>query len=156
MVKWRRASGERRQQLNWLMAGGAAALVTFVAALFASAAHGGWQVVADFVMCGMATLPATIGVGILKYRVRYDGDRTVEASGAWPLALASRARSPVQGSGLSARPAQSGDTPRTLAAQRHRTWHPDPVEGDVATVPLASLLDGLPSRRQSSCDAEGI
>jgi hypothetical protein len=26
VVRWRRAAGERRQQLNWLMAGGAAAL----------------------------------------------------------------------------------------------------------------------------------
>ena len=84
VVKWRRAAGERRQQLNWLMAGGAAALISFVAALFFSAAHGGWQVVADFVMCGMAALPAAIGVGILRYRL-YEIDRIISRTLAYTI-----------------------------------------------------------------------
>jgi hypothetical protein len=76
VVSWRQATGERRQQLNWLMAGGAAGVISFVAAVFFSAAHGGWQVVADFVVCGMAALPAGIGVAILRYRL-YEIDRIV-------------------------------------------------------------------------------
>jgi hypothetical protein len=84
VVKWRRAVGERCQQLNWLMAGGAAALISFVAALFFSAAHGGWQVVADFVICGVAALPAAIGVGILKYRL-YEIDRIISRTLAYAI-----------------------------------------------------------------------
>jgi hypothetical protein len=84
VVKWRQTAGDRRQQLNWLMAGGAAALISFVAALFFSAAHGGWQVVADFVMCGMAALPAAIGVGILKYRL-YEIDRVISRTLAYAI-----------------------------------------------------------------------
>ena len=37
VVSWRRAAGERRQQLSWLMAGGAAALASFFAAIAAGA-----------------------------------------------------------------------------------------------------------------------
>ncbi|HEV2256455.1 MAG TPA: hypothetical protein VGS06_25200 [Streptosporangiaceae bacterium] len=84
VVNWRRAAGERRQQLSWLMAGAAAALVTFVGALFSAAAHGGWQVVADFVVCGLAALPAAIGVGILKYRL-YEIDRIISRTLAYAI-----------------------------------------------------------------------
>jgi hypothetical protein len=76
VVSWRRASGERRQQLSWLMAGGGAALIAFIAAAFAGAAHGGWQVVSDVLAIGVAALPAGMGVAILKYRL-YEIDRIV-------------------------------------------------------------------------------
>ena len=84
VVSWRRAAGERRQQLNWLMAGGAAALVFFIAAAFASARHGGWQVVGDVLVIGMAALPAAIGVGILKYRL-YEIDRIISRTLAYAI-----------------------------------------------------------------------
>ena len=76
VVSWRRASGERRQQLSWLMAGGAAALVSFIAAAFAGAAHGGWQVVSDVLVIGIAALPAGMGVAILRYRL-YEIERII-------------------------------------------------------------------------------
>jgi hypothetical protein len=84
VVSWRRAAGERRQQLNWLMAGGAAALFSFVAAIFLSAAHGGWQVVAGVVICGVAALPAGIGVAVLKYRL-YEIDRIISRTLAYTI-----------------------------------------------------------------------
>jgi hypothetical protein len=84
VVSWRRAACERRQQLNWLMAGGAAALFSFVAAIFLSAAHGGWQVVAGVVICGVAALPAGIGVAVLKYRL-YEIDRIISRTLAYTI-----------------------------------------------------------------------
>jgi hypothetical protein len=84
VVSWRRARGERRQQLNWLMAGGATALVLFIAALFLSAAHGRWQVVADILACGLAALPAGMGVAILRYRL-YEIERIISRTLAYTI-----------------------------------------------------------------------
>jgi hypothetical protein len=76
VVSWRRSVGERRQQLSWLMAAGAVALVCVVAAAFAQAAHGAWQVVGDVLLIGGAALPVAMGVAILKYRL-YEIDRII-------------------------------------------------------------------------------
>jgi hypothetical protein len=84
VVSWRRASGERHQQLSWLMAGGAAALASFLAAAFTGAAHGGWQVVSDVLVCGVAALPVGMGVAILKYRL-YEIDRIVSRTLAYAI-----------------------------------------------------------------------
>ncbi len=48
------------------------------------------------------------------------------------------------GTGLSARPAQSGDTPRTLAARRHRIGHPDPRERAGGTRTRAGHCGHVP------------
>jgi len=84
VVSWRRASGERRQQLSWLLAGGAVALASFVAAAFAGAAHGGWQVVSDVLVCGVGALPAGMGVAILRYRL-YEIDRIISRTLAYAI-----------------------------------------------------------------------
>jgi hypothetical protein len=84
VVSWRRARGERRQQLNWLMAGGAVALVLFIAAIFLFAAHGGWQVVANILGCGLAALPAGMGVAILRYRL-YEIERIISRTLAYTI-----------------------------------------------------------------------
>ena len=84
IVSWRRATGERRQQLSWLMAGGAVALFSFVGAAFAAAAHGGWQVVSDVLVCGVAALPAGMGVAILRYRL-YEIGRIVSRTLAYTI-----------------------------------------------------------------------
>ena len=84
VVSWRRATGERHQQLSWLMAGGAVALVSFIAAAFAGAAHGGWQVVSDALLIGVAALPAGMGVAILKYRL-YEINRIISRTLAYAI-----------------------------------------------------------------------
>jgi hypothetical protein len=84
IVGWRRAAGERRQQLSWLMAGGAAALISFLAAIFLSTAHGGWQVAGGVVVCGMAALPVGMGMAILKYRL-YEIDRIISRTLAYTV-----------------------------------------------------------------------
>jgi hypothetical protein len=84
VVSWRLAAGERRQQLSWLMAGGAVALVSFIAAAFAGATHGGWHVVGDVLLIGVAALPAGMGVAVLKYRL-YEIDRIVSRTVAYAI-----------------------------------------------------------------------
>jgi hypothetical protein len=84
VMSWRRAAGERRQQLNWLMAGAAIALACFVGSAFAGAADGGWQVAGDVLVIGLAALPAAIGVGILKYRL-YEIDRIISRTLAYAI-----------------------------------------------------------------------
>jgi hypothetical protein len=83
VVSWRRASGERRQQLSWLMAGGAAALIAFLAAIAAGALpHSVRGAVSDVLVCGVAALPVGMGVAILKYRL-YEIDRIVSRTLAY-------------------------------------------------------------------------
>jgi hypothetical protein len=84
VVSWRRAAGERRQQLNWLMAGGGVALVSFVAGVAVAAHHGIWQVVGDVLVIGVAALPAGMGVAILKYRL-YEIDRIISRTLAYAI-----------------------------------------------------------------------
>jgi hypothetical protein len=76
VVSWRRSAGEARQQRNWLMAGGAAALVSFIAGSLIGTAGGVWQVVGGVALAGIAALPVGMGVAILKYRL-YEIDRII-------------------------------------------------------------------------------
>ena len=72
ILSWRRSTGERRQQLKWLIGGAALALVGLV-----MIALGPAQVEAlGFPALALAALPVTIGVGILKYHL-YDIDRII-------------------------------------------------------------------------------
>jgi len=84
VVSWRRAAGERRQQLNWLMADGGAALVSLVAGVVVAAHHGIWQVIGDVLVIGVAALPAGMGVAILKYRL-YEIDRIISRTLAYAI-----------------------------------------------------------------------
>ena len=85
VVSWRRAAGERRQQLSWLMAGGAAALIAFLAAIPAGALPDGvGEVAGDVLVIGIAALPAGIGVAVLKYRL-YEIDRIISRTLAYAI-----------------------------------------------------------------------
>jgi hypothetical protein len=84
---WRRADGERRQQLKWLMSGAAVCMaaiaVTAVVGTLASASPT-VQGVLDVVFIGVAALPVCIGVAILKYRL-YDIDRIISRTLAYAI-----------------------------------------------------------------------
>jgi hypothetical protein len=67
VFEYRRATGERRQQLKWLLAGGT---VSIVALLLTLSLHG------SIFFAGIVALPISIGIGILKYRL-YEIDRLV-------------------------------------------------------------------------------
>jgi len=84
VVSWRRSAGEARQQRNWLMAGGAAALVAFIAGGLIGAAGGVWEVVGGVALAGIAALPAGMGVAILKYRL-YEIDRIISRTLAYAI-----------------------------------------------------------------------
>jgi hypothetical protein len=89
VLSWRRATGERRQQLKWLMSGAAVCM-----AAVAVSAIGGTldraspppavQAVFDVVTIGIAALPVSIGVAILKYRL-YDIDRIISRTLAYAI-----------------------------------------------------------------------
>jgi hypothetical protein len=71
LLSYRRANGERRQQLKWLLAGGTVCLVGIAVGIAA-----GNTVVSDIGWISIVALPAGIGVGVLKYRL-YDIDRLI-------------------------------------------------------------------------------
>ncbi|HEY5051017.1 MAG TPA: hypothetical protein VII50_08955, partial [Acidothermaceae bacterium] len=66
-VVYRRATGERRQQLKWLMAGGTIGIVAIATTLTFGGGMG---------FSGIIAVPVAIGIGILKYRL-YDIDRLI-------------------------------------------------------------------------------
>jgi MFS family permease len=74
VLSWRRATGERRQQLKWLAFGAAVAVVWLIAMLFSS----------SLPMVGIAALPVSMGIAILKYRL-YDIDRIISRTLAYAI-----------------------------------------------------------------------
>ena len=78
VVSWRRSSGERRQQLKWLMGGSAISVVGLVVVFVTTNSFSGSiaSVVRTVFFVAIFALPVSIGVGILKYRL-YDIDRLI-------------------------------------------------------------------------------
>jgi hypothetical protein len=80
VLSWRRSSGERRQQLKWLLSGAAVLVISQVIfqpilALYPHLPQ--VQLVLGFLLgLGAAALPASMAVAILKYRL-YDIDRII-------------------------------------------------------------------------------
>jgi hypothetical protein len=79
VLSYRRSTGDRRQQLKWLMCGSAVALIAIVAgsASLAGTARG----VAAF---GFIALPLSIGVAVLRYRL-FDIDRIISRTLAYAI-----------------------------------------------------------------------
>ncbi|MFI5066628.1 MAG: hypothetical protein ACHP9Z_21990, partial [Streptosporangiales bacterium] len=78
VASWRRSSGERRQQLKWLMSGAVVFGAAVVPTLAASSAL--WELGA----LAFAALPVSIGVAILRYRL-YDIDRLISRTLGYAL-----------------------------------------------------------------------
>jgi hypothetical protein len=78
-LSWRRSSGERRQQLKWLLSGGAAAISL---GLVAGSLTSG--ILSDILTAALLALPVGIGVGILKYRL-YEIDRIISRTLAYVI-----------------------------------------------------------------------
>ncbi|HEY2268459.1 MAG TPA: hypothetical protein VGI96_37995 [Streptosporangiaceae bacterium] len=79
VLSWRRASGERRQQLKWLACG---AMIALCLGLLGNAVIA--NVVSRLLEVGVVALPAGIGVGILKYRL-YDIDKIISRTLAYGI-----------------------------------------------------------------------
>ncbi len=86
-LSWRRATGERRQQLKWLASGAAISIIClFLAASSNSSGNGPtlWGVLGTLAWMGVAALPVSIGVAILKYRL-YEIDRIISRTLAYAI-----------------------------------------------------------------------
>jgi hypothetical protein len=70
-ISWRRSTGERRQQLKWVLCGAAIALVGGVLGSVLST-----SAVGRVLFFAIVALPVSIGVAILKYRL-YEIDRLI-------------------------------------------------------------------------------
>jgi len=85
VLGYRRTAGERRQQLKWLMAGAAICVVAVVATVLAGGSDSpGAQAVQAAGQLGIAALPVSISVGILRYRL-YDIDRIISRTLAYTI-----------------------------------------------------------------------
>jgi hypothetical protein len=85
VVSWRRATGERRQQLKWLTSGAVIAVIGLaLIALGPSTNQVLGRVTHDLAFLALAALPVSMGVGILKYRL-YEIDRIISRTLAYTI-----------------------------------------------------------------------
>jgi hypothetical protein len=83
--RYRRAGGERRQQLKWLAAG---SVVGVVCLAISGTLGGGSSVVGSVLFTvGLASMPLGIGVGILRYRL-YEIDRLISRTLSYAILTA--------------------------------------------------------------------
>jgi len=78
-ISYRRSSGERRQQLKWLMTGSAVVPAGIGIAFLLPGGAGG-----VFALAGFAALPLSIGVAVLRYRL-FDIDRIISRTLAYAI-----------------------------------------------------------------------
>jgi hypothetical protein len=86
-LSWRRAAGERRQQLKWLASGAAVSIVCLVFATGFSTPGRATTllgVIGSLAWFGVAALPVSIGVAILRYRL-YEIDRIISRTLAYAI-----------------------------------------------------------------------
>jgi hypothetical protein len=76
VLAYRGSTGERRQQMKWLLSGGAIGVVGFVFALLFNSNNNTFLRLLSLGFIGVIAVPISIGVGILKYRL-YEIDRVI-------------------------------------------------------------------------------
>jgi hypothetical protein len=84
VASFRRASGERRQQLKWLLGGFTACLGGVIVALALGNQPGAWGVVGQVALLAAFAVPVSMAVAILKYRL-YDIDRIISRTVAYAI-----------------------------------------------------------------------
>jgi hypothetical protein len=84
VVSYRHSSGERRQQLRWLLGGFAIGLAGVVLAIALGYAPGWWKVAGHIAILGIFAVPVSMGVAILRYRL-YDIDRIISRTLAYAI-----------------------------------------------------------------------
>ena len=88
LLSYRHSRGVHRQQLKWLISGGVTGVVGAVVGLMWSGnADVALRVVADAGSFALIAVPASLGVGILKYRL-YDIDRLISRTLSYALVTA--------------------------------------------------------------------
>jgi hypothetical protein len=87
-LSYRRSSGDRREQLKWLLAGsaigGACFVITFTVGNSSGSSSGFLHIVGIVVLVGGLAIPLSIGVAILKYRL-FDIDRVISRTLAYAI-----------------------------------------------------------------------
>ncbi len=86
-LSWRRSSGDRRQQLKWLASGAAVTIICLALAGYLSTSGTPTTLlgrISGLAWFGVAALPVSIGVGILKYRL-YEIDRIISRTLAYAI-----------------------------------------------------------------------
>ena len=78
--KYRRSRGDRRLQLKWLYAGAGVFVITFAVGLLEVTG----PVVSGVLAFGVAALPISLGIGILKFRL-YEIDRVISGTVSYAL-----------------------------------------------------------------------
>jgi hypothetical protein len=138
---YRRSSGERRQQLKWLMAGSAIAFIGLVPILAysgsTSAYSGSTPVEVTVAVVVFAAVPLSIGVAVLRYRL-FDIDRIVSRTLAYAI---------VTGLLLGV---YAG---LVLLATRVLSFH-TPVAVAASTLAAAALFNPLRRRVQRAVDRQ--
>ena len=84
VVSYRRSSGERRQQLKWLLGGFAVGLAGLGLGIALGNATGLWGVMGNVAILAILAVPVSMGVAILKYRL-YDIDRVLSRTLAYAI-----------------------------------------------------------------------
>jgi hypothetical protein len=84
ILSYRRSSGERRQQLKWLLTGSAIAGICLGISLTTGNASGFMHVIGVAALAGGLALPVSIGVAVLRYRL-FDIDRVVSRTLAYAI-----------------------------------------------------------------------
>jgi hypothetical protein len=87
VLSWRRSAGDRRQQLKWLASGASVTVICLaVAVTFGSSGSSTTLLgtIGSLAWFGVAALPVSIGVAILKYRL-YDIDRIISRTLAYAI-----------------------------------------------------------------------
>jgi hypothetical protein len=83
IVAYRRATGDLREQLKWLLSGGAAGIIGLVqAVLFGNSSNATVHALSFVGFLGVLAVPIALGVAILKYRL-YDIDRIISRTVAY-------------------------------------------------------------------------
>ena len=109
-------TGERRQQLKWLVAGGMVAVVGGVATVLLSTADRGIVgLIGRLGTFGLLGVPIAIGVGILKYRL-YDIDQLISRTLSYTLLTGALPRSSSASS--CSRPGSCRSPPRSASPPR--------------------------------------
>ena len=84
-VSYQRSTGDRRQQLKWVLSGAVSCAIATTVSIFAgNYSTGIAQAVQAAADLGAAALPVGIGVGILRYRL-YDIDRIISRTLAYAI-----------------------------------------------------------------------
>jgi hypothetical protein len=82
--RYRRAGGERRQQLKWLYSGAGVTVGCLVAEALIPTTNGFWSAAADALGVGIAAFPVCVGVAVLRYRL-YEIDRIISRTLAYAI-----------------------------------------------------------------------